>query len=517
MGSSSSKIFRGEVTGITCSSLKPIRLKNQAKISHVPPFENQTRKVPCLFKHNMLPIHHCDNPRNEYEALAHRALTQTPVVDSLYADQFVNWSLKVFKKLIPIKRILPLNHLDYVKRSNARPSVKKVLKRTFTEMQRSGISSSRCVSNSTARKWTCRKAFIKVENLLYNYSGVVKDKAPRLIQGAQPQFINIVGPWITSLQDHFKKYWNKNNWICFSSGLTGVDIGLWASKAHSSWLENDISKFDSSICQKFMRLESKIFNLFQPPPLVRQLIKANIDTRGVTKHGIAYSVPGCRKSGDPYTSLGNSILNVLLHLFIASRGSTDISWLCRKIRMVAQGDDNALNHSLGYEPNWRDSFCRLGFEAECIKRNSVWDCDFCSSFFVPAFTDRIQPVLVPKPGRVLAKLGCFLDLPITVRPEQALRGAVLGLMASISYCPLLFSLFKNILIGTKHHKAWFKPRNDWDFLLNRRSVARFLPCQHLLERRYWGPLDQLVCGISLPPAAFRAMEVDSSAFKPTFK
>jgi len=363
------------------------------------------------------------------------------------------------------------------------------------------------------RNWTKRSTFIKQENELHHWSGNFVAKAPRLIQGAQPEFINLVGPWIMALQDHFKaQLGGRDENLLFTSGLSGEKIGAWFTNRDGRVFENDISKFDSSICREMMELEAWIFRLFKPPQAVRQLILGNIDARGATHFGLEYFIPGTRKSGDPYTSLGNSLLNILMHLFIISE-ETGLSAVEAKanVRMGVQGDDNLLLHNIAEFIDWKRCFLRLGFSADCIQRNNIYDADFCSSHFVPNEAGAL--VMIPKLGRVLSKLGCFRNLPKFVEPFQALRGTVISMWKSFSFIPAIRHFFSDILVLTSGVKAWLPKKYDHVFL----NHAELGPTAvEYVSKRYFGPISYFG-GLRWSASMLRAMACDSSADVPFFR
>lgn len=484
---------------------KKPKLKKGARVKLPPLMLEATAPLiePTLPPHPFLPIAHLPNAEAELCSLLHRAATATPEIDAAFVRDFVSWVKKNYRKLFEVKHINSRSHAEYIRRSNARPSVKKKLVRVWKIMCRKRITEWTRFTDKEVRKHTKRATFIKVENELLHANGVVVEKAPRLIQGAQPEFINIVGPWIMSLQDFFKrKYGGADENLLIASGLTSDKIAEWMNSMHGAVLENDISKFDSSICYELMELEAWIFNLYSPPDAVKQLIQGNLNARGSTHGGIEYFIPGTRKSGDPYTSLGNSLLNLLMHVFIVSE-SRKISAIKAKhsIKMVAAGDDNV---SKCIYPNipWKDSFLRLGFKADCIPRVGLEDAEFCSNLFVRQ-DDKLY--MCPKPGRVLAKLGCFRNLPKTVTKEQAIRGTVLGLYNSLSFIPAMKRLFDQILDRTSGLRAWSSRKQDWDVL---RHAPIPESCSQAVYRRYFGKLDNILQGKRWSSSALRYMQID---------
>jgi len=186
--------------------------------------------------HEFMPIHFYSNIWNEYQSLKARVLYATPVPDANLLTTYRRMMLENLHLLLPgVNHIKSVPWEEYLVRSNASLSVKRILTQTKKLLDEQGIHEYSVLSAEQKVKWTQRSSFIKVENLLYLGNGGEKDKTPRTIQGAQPEFIVLVGPWIMAVQDAVKRCWKfsgskkQNQPIVFSSGLNGEDIGEWAS------------------------------------------------------------------------------------------------------------------------------------------------------------------------------------------------------------------------------------------------------------------------------------------------
>jgi hypothetical protein len=114
------------------------------------------------------------------------------------------------------------------------------------------------------------------------------------------------------------------------------------------------------------------------------LLKSELTTHGVTHHGIKYSVPGKRRSGDPTTSEGNSFLNGAMLLYSLNATNAYASVVnARNIPVVLQ---------------------KLGMVPTPIYHDTPTTVSFCSSYFLPCeINGTANLVLTPKLGRVLSK------------------------------------------------------------------------------------------------------------------
>lgn len=434
-------MYRGIDVALTAGRLKvgarvnvpPIPIRSRVNIGyHYMPYGPYT------------PVFHNASLHNEYIGLCNRVCTVTPTPDLDFVRAMCEWVREHRRQLFKIQEVSAVSHSEYYRRSNARPSVKRILKKNLVELG-PGFTISSGLTHAQIYRACTRSAFVKVENLLHRYRVQQIDKAPRIIQGAEPTFINGTGPWIMAFQDHMKSVWHINNWITFSSGYNGQQLGRWFDVHNRpEVLENDISKFDSSVSQLLLRLEVDICRWHGAPRQVLELMRANIKTRGVTKHGIVYSVPGGRKSGDPYTSVGNSILNALMHVYCyATHHNLTIHQLKREVSTLVQGDDNVLQARRTLP--WQEYFLRLGFSATPIRRRERHDTEFCSSVFMPTTQGT---VLVPKFGRVLAKFGFFPSKPYHADVQQLVRGNILGLWHSVSMIPWMRKFMRDVYKAT---------------------------------------------------------------------
>jgi len=370
------------------------------------------------------PLYFGMSNENEQQALFQRVLKNTPTICPLTMDRFIKFVKDNLHKFIPMRRVRPDDIDTYLRGSNASPQVKMGIKKAYEDLLDHGITSYSFLGHTLRRKFTVRKSFVKVENLTYRSLAGTKEKAPRLIQGANPKFIALVGPFFSRLQRHFKQHWNEKHFIYFTSGATSRKMGQFL-EGYENWkkFENDVSAFDSSISIPLCELEVWIAKKFGAPRAVVQLMEENINTRGFTMHGYKYRVKGTRKSGDPYTSLFNSVLNAMMHVFVYTTETgtlpDDVKY---SMRMLVQGDDNLLLHR-GDKCEWRQNFLRLGFDTESKYRKTLYDCEFCSSIIVDSAEGL---VFVPKPGKLLAKFGYFINPPINTHPHSLLRGVILG-------------------------------------------------------------------------------------------
>jgi len=464
------------------------------------------------------PVAYASNAHNEHEALKARVLLKTPVVDQHYTAKCINWLKDNHDSIFPrIHKVDSVSWETYLEKSNAAPGVKRTLDRIKKQMDGEGIDKESKLSSKQLYQYTTRKSFIKIENNNYRTWRGRKNKAPRLISGAQPQFTRLVGPWITSLQSRVKRRWDKSNFICFTSGNKSVDMANHLMSLNGRLLEDDIGTFDASVSKQWLLYEVWLCRRFGAPRAVLDLMRANINTHGATTHGWKYKVADTRKSGDPYTSLMNSIINGCMHIFLYHdfTGKT-MEEIKKSIRMLVQGDDNALNHVEQNTFDWVSGMAKFGFSSEAIYRNDPNMLQFCSNRLIPV---KGGWNFVPKVGKVLSKIGYFVNPPPNVDPISLVKGTALGLMVACSPNPILTSYLKRILHLCGDATPYASRFEDWkmnyshtppteDTMLALEQVYGW-DCQ--AQTLFEGDLDNVCLGDDLSsPLAERLYDIDSA-------
>lgn len=365
------------------------------------------------------PLYYNSSSNNELQALNKRVLSRTIDPDIDVVKDFVSFAKKIVFRILPRKFIKRDTPEQYLLISNASKSVKETLSKEFDLMKYEGCD-GRAYSRKAAKFYSRRKAFVKVENQLLQSDLGRSNKAPRLIQGAAARFICEVGPFFTSFQRYMKRVLSKDSSYFFTSGANNQDFGYFYDR-FSNWnvLENDVSAWDSSLCTEICELEVWLAQRFGAPQSVVSLMQANVLTHGATTKGHRYFVPGTRKSGDPYTSCFNSLINILLHIYVycKQRGKS-YNQIKNDLAMMAMGDDNLLFHR-GNRVVWKPLFEQLGFETVSKYEHANFTSEFCSAVPVPG---PLGTVFVPKIGRVLSKFGVFIDPPPHVPLEDILSG-----------------------------------------------------------------------------------------------
>lgn len=384
-----------------------------------------------------------NNLANQQAAVDARVLAATPEPDAEYLADYIkfvkNNADTLFGKAC---RIEPIPFDEYLRNSNASTAVKATLQRTWDRLQAEGIDASSDVG-ANVKAWTTRKAFTKEEFTNHRTPFGITEKAPRLIQGATPEFICLVGPWFAAFQGRLKKVWGAEAAITFASGLPADVLASKLNIEGRSVFDDDVSAFDASFVYDLLMLEVWMAKRYCAPTATLQLLTANCNVHGITSHGLKYSRDGCRCSGDPGTSCNNSWQNGCMHAFIYSRSrSRTCKETMSELNMLVAGDDNLGTHPSGFQVDWAAGMAKLGFKSTPHYPDKPHNAEFCSM--------RLTPIeggwtLVPKVGRVINKIVWSLDRPTNVSRESMVRGTALSLWTQSEPCPPLRAFLGNLL------------------------------------------------------------------------
>lgn len=339
--------------------------------------------------------------KNEKLALQNRALADTvqPCVPRL--RQFKRWVIKHKYVLFPgIKYQKPKSFIEW---SNHFPLAKRnLLHRGRASLKQLGLR----------KKNFTRKTFIKRELLLKAGLFGPVDYAPRVIQAVSPEANCALGPCISSYQEYLKTVWNTDFPILFGCGLNSEQLGQWMSKLQTEgkvMLEDDFTLYDSTISTHLLDVERTVYNWMGMRRHYNAVktMDAQFQTKGYTAMGLKYEVEGTRKSGDPNTTLGNSIINALSHLFVLhqARGGR-LTELMLECKILVGGDDNLMVIPEDINVDWVAKLAELGLVSKMVTREDKEQLTFFSSRGYPSSSG---VVFAPKLGKFLAKVGWNLD------------------------------------------------------------------------------------------------------------
>jgi hypothetical protein len=365
--------------------------------------------------------------------------------------------------------VAPMNFQKYlaVRKSKGAPeSLIKDLQKCKNDIKNSSV-----VDN----KWFWRSFFIKRELLPFDKRSTTKEefmrsKDPRNISTFKTQHANVLlSPFMLAVCHLISKIFNKTCNLFYASGVTTLEVDTWVNTSigltggedfESPYLviETDGSRWDTHMCQTKLLLEFLVYSMISKWDLkdsrIMTALLAQLHTVGFTRSGIRAHTPGTRKSGDPNTSVGNSILNFLMHLIVfKSFGLTCTIGSEDSLRIMTLGDDNltivplAMLRKSKLDGNsfeqiatkLTDEFVRFGMCAKIKVSDTLLDAEFCSRKFWPVrdlHGNRLY-AMGAKPFRLIAKFPYSVnDIPRSQR-RTVLYGKLLQVRNEHSFVPVL--------------------------------------------------------------------------------
>lgn len=280
-----------------------------------------------------------------------------------------------------------------------------------------------------------RESHVKVEKDVY-YDGDRVLLDPRLIQGATPEFQAVTGPVTHSLSKLVSQLWGyDSNWgpVTYASGMSNEMVGKWYDDAlvyvkTPFIIENDFSRFDNTIRSMAFVASKYFYKFVGVSDKHLDVIFSRKIIRGVFRSGTYYQCLHTRCSGDGDTSVGNSIINGLVHHCL-------FQLLRCKYRIIVSGDDMLAVVDRPINASDIEKFLiALGFKPKTkIYRNPLL-AEFCSARLWPCDHSF---VLGPKPGRVVVRLGYTYRYLLPGLEYVWLKSVFLGLHNEVSHVPIL--------------------------------------------------------------------------------
>jgi hypothetical protein len=258
-------------------------------------------------------------------------------------------------------------------------------------------------------KLHCRNFFIKDEMLVPALGNDLRDKFPRGIQGlANPCTNMALGPFMHTVSSALASCFDGP--IAYTSGRTPEEIGDWYQDCLNdgyTFYEDDFSAFDSTQGAGAHYAEVAFYKLFNPPIEVLFTLEQQKYTKGFS-HYYKYETKYTRKSGDQNTSIGNTIINMMAHLWAIQLYNTRNPNHKLQFKMLALGDDNLMavkNAGDDFAQFINVQISKLGLQPKCFK--SKFAPTYCSSVFVPVLdlNNKERYVLVPEVIRKLTKMS----------------------------------------------------------------------------------------------------------------
>jgi len=357
---------------------------------------------------------------------------------------------------------------------------KPVKRELYMRALNTGCMSEVLVANG--KRWHERGSFLKDELRLQDPDKPATAAKPRLIQGLQYPFIQgQLGWWCSTVAKIFKDNFLfmqeadgtvRESLFSFSSGKSPVEMGEWYGhykRQGYTFFENDFSSFDSTQSIGCHKAEKAVYELFADVVFrewdnglvegkgVRscweQAYDFQRDTKGRTRF-YKYECVGTRKSGDPNTSVGNTIINCMSNYAAVKKYLGRVGG--GECRIMAVGDDCLIAVKLsdtskleGMVQSVESYMTKLGLESKF--KYSGETPTYCSMIAVEALVKGISTfVWVPEITKRLQKVG-FTVNPLKKGETPAQRMfSELNSVEAKDYCPIyshLANAYKTVAGG----------------------------------------------------------------------
>jgi hypothetical protein len=401
--------------------------------------------VNCMSFSNYLPVVPNPSRNNEVVALVNRVCMVVPAEDPQVWDSIQQYSLKLMDEfeMEPVEGTDQHLYEQWIKHYDAKTRQRYDL--AMMKVARDGLNANDYKVSMFVKRETTMKGGPEVQ-----------DFDPRAIQSFSDEVNVVYGPFIWHCANEIKKRWNSEARICYTSGMTGEDIGMWRAQfAHDpvTIFEWDYNRYDGTKKRGAFNNERqmKIKLGIEARPLANGVDKYFQKLSGRTRSGVSYTVEFVMPSGRQDTSCSNTFENgscgdYCFHVYFGERG---LDW-----KIAVNGDDGVAvvrgilseEDRKGFADTMTSIMLQAGFDI-VVKSTHDWaEVEFCSSLFWPVEGGY---VLAPKIGRRLPKIGFGLR-PLSL-PE--IKGMVLGLQIEAGFLPVIRMYVEKALLLLQNVEA----------------------------------------------------------------
>lgn len=375
---------------------------------------------------------------------------------------------------------------------------------------------------TTNEKYLIKEGFVKRELMM---KGV---KAPaRTINARKTELQVICAPICSTIQSAIKAAWNNSDLpgyishntsvklpkaqdvIIYTSGMDRNQIGDCVKTAIDAYsgkywaIATDAKKFDASQHQYSLLAEG--FDLgymlrddgdAQRMHEITAYGASRWKSRGISHYDNSVteaSFLATRSSGDPHTTLMNSVLTVKINLYLLFKAFGEVVF--KHMKIFVCGDDCLIIMKRKYkvtEEIFKVSE-KLGYKLEFAMSDNVVDLDYCSSFFLPVLGKmkgrkgiKTTYYLMPKLGNMLSKSALIYRNYCMEDKCKYAAEKLSGLINEIYMFDGLYKFFHRMKYSYDNRSEGRKLRDRVEsrFLFSSRKVRLNENSYYALSRRY---------------------------------
>jgi hypothetical protein len=385
------------------------------------------------------------NQDNTVAALEKRSAVLPAPFHPADREEFCSWFLKHWPHLVSqwVSLNVPydpdewLEHvLAWIADCGSDTHVKERYEVTARALHAQGITAHSNLTPSQVYEWTKREASVKLETVLKR-----ADKSPRQILAATPEFVVLTAPFIKMLTGVVRRKWGPTKQVVYAPGVGSKRLAdAMTDQDWDNMANVDFDGYDSSQGIQIGQMEREICKRHAAPRAMLQLMQGNFETHGVSREGVKFNTPYVRNSGDPWTTLFNTVLNGGLMMYVYCR-LHECDPRDARVRFFAGGDDGALFYD-GPRIGFSTELARLGLPATVHHVDHPHHVEFLSCRLT--FTSTGWN-FIPMVGKTIAKIGYSVRATTPHKAKQIARGAAMSLYASSAGCPPLRAYLDAVL------------------------------------------------------------------------
>nr|WKV33690.1 MAG: RNA-dependent RNA polymerase [Riboviria sp.] len=353
----------------------------------------------------------------------------------------------------------------------------------------------RVESGSFCKKWAKVRMFVKPDK----YSTCkIKDKVPRAIQYRRPEYNLCIARFLRPIEKVLFNMQSKGRrWFAKGRSLQqrASDILYIYNSFDNPVIYNlDYAKFDSCVTIPHLKMLHKFYLSIFPSRTLYNLLQHQLHNVGFSQQGLRYSVDGTRMSGDYDTSLGNSLLNLLVILMLSEYHGV-------QIHAYIDGDDALLFTENTSKEITADMFRCYGLEAE-LERVDLAGLEFCQTKLIRSS----PPTMARNPIKVISNLAVSINNFDRVTWPKIFKGKVVCEFWANQGVPYVCDYMKSLLDEKVTYRVPQEDARRWHMVKDhKKAVVTPQAYDDLYNAWGFGPLE---AQLLFTPVAFANLSSD---------
>lgn len=411
-------------------------LKDSVKVTTHPVLAPQKRpgavRLPISVAHAAPPLPDTSDPANKLIGCGYRLGKVLPKAKHTYIRKLKSFVQTQLPLMFPDR---PREYIDFntwIENTN----YTRMRKDTFRKMYENNAG-KKPIEIIRVKKNKCVKSFVK-EEFYPSY------KYPRGIYSRTDEFKMVAGPVFKTIENIVFKY--KAFIKKIPVELRPEYIEEMMNKYVGPAMATDYSSFEGSFTSELMEaVEFVVYDYFtelmsdEDKQLMREIKRTLSGTNVLKFKELTVEVEATRMSGEMNTSLGNSITNLFVMLFLCHENGTQCEG-------VIEGDDALFKFADWSKRPRQEQYADLGFNIKIDEVQNHNEASFCGLVY-----DVVDLTNITEPFYLLCKIGWGNRKYVDARPsllKSLLRSKALSIQHQYPHCPILSALAYRVLKDT---------------------------------------------------------------------